>query len=129
VPKLFTKTQALLGAGIFDRECMTCHGPTLQGKTAPPVAGTAFLKKTTLLGWTVENMRGLVVTSMPLTNPGSLSPKEYAAVIAYLLSSSCYPAGNTPFPTHSDKTLEDTKLVAPAGITPKDKKLGTCPLE
>ena len=36
---------------------------------------------------------------MPEADPGSLSPAEYAAIVAYLLQINNYPAGDTDLPT------------------------------
>jgi hypothetical protein len=59
---------------------------------------------------------------MPLTAPASLSPDDYASVMAYMLAYDCVkPAGNgkLPFPTADDPALAKVtvgaKTCAPAG--------------
>jgi hypothetical protein len=56
---------------------------------------------------------------MPLTAPGSLTPDDYASVMAYMLSYDCVkPAGNgkAPFPTTDDPGL--TKVTVGAKTCP-----------
>lgn len=110
-PKLYTSQQAMAGLAVYATRCASCHGADEQGTSAPPSAGPKFLAKTKLLGWSVGDMRRLVVSSMPLNQPGSLSPEQYAQVLAFLLASDCYPAGPTPFPIHSTAKLRRTPLV------------------
>lgn len=110
-PKLYTSQQAMAGLAVFATSCASCHGADEQGTSAPPSAGPKFLAKTKALGWSVGDMRQLVVSSMPLNRPSSLSPEQYADVLAFLLASDCYPAGSTPFPTHNTAKLQHTPLV------------------
>ncbi len=125
-PKLYTEAQAEAGKAIFMHTCTTCHGTHLEGKSAPPNAGTVFLNKAHLLDWTVGNLRTLVVSSMPLSNPGSLTPQQYAEVLAFLLASDCYPAGRQPFPRNDTAQLEHIPLTFVPGARPDNPALGTC---
>lgn len=126
VPKLYTEQQADAGKAIYMGACASCHGDKLQGNSAPASGGKALLHKAQKLGWSVGDMRMLVVTSMPLNNPGSLSSKQYADVLAFLLASDCYPAGSTPFPTKDTAKLKHTPLQQPPNAQPSDSQLGTC---
>lgn len=110
-PKLYTAQQAMAGLAVFATSCASCHGADEQGTSAPASAGPKFLAKTKALGWSVSDMRQVVVSSMPLNQPGSLSPKQYAAVLAFLLASDCYPPGPTPFPIRNTARLKHTPLV------------------
>ncbi len=125
---LYTAAQAASGKAVFATNCASCHGANLQGVAAPAIAGTEFLKTATSNKYTVSILNTIVTQNMPLNNPGSLKPAEYASVMAYLLASNCYPAGKTPFPT-SPGTNFGTAIVGvqahPAG-TPN--KLGVCPV-
>ena len=127
-PKLYTAKQAKAGEQIAKHICSVCHGPDLQGKSGPAIAGSAFLKKAAALEWTVGNLRTIVVNTMPRNNPGSLTKKQYADVLSYLLADNCYPAGQTTFPTKRSAKLEHTALKAPSGVKPQNAKLGICPL-
>jgi len=63
---------------------------------------------------------------MPLHSPGSLSKEQYADVLAYLLASSCYPAGDKTFPQQDDAELKNVELQPLAGVRPDNSKFGTC---
>ncbi len=125
-PRLYTEEQAEAGKAVFVANCVTCHGKHMEGGSAPPNAGRTFLSKAGVLGWSVSDMRLLVLSSMPMNNPGSLSPRQYADVLAFLLASDCYPAGKTPFPMNETAKLKAAALKVVASVTPDDPKLGTC---
>lgn len=128
VAKLYIEGQAEKGKQVYSQNCASCHGDHEQGASAPAIAGTSFMKKAQLLGWSVDNLRHIVVTTMPRSNPGSLSAQEYADVLAYLLATDCLPAGNSAFPTKTTPELKNTPLQKPAGSKPDDQSLGTCKL-
>lgn len=124
----FTQAQAQAGAAVYTQACVSCHGANLQGVAAPAVAGTEFLTTVSKNGWTFSDLRTLVVQQMPLNNPGSLTPKQYADVLAYLLASNCYPSGAAAFPA-ADSTTLAAKIGPPAGgPAPTNVKFGTCPV-
>jgi polar amino acid transport system substrate-binding protein len=127
VPALYTKAQAAAGAQVFASKCVLCHGANLQGTAAPSVAGTDFLKTAKNNGWTLEVIRYLVFNDMPFNAPASLSPTEYADVLAFLLASDCYPAGGTPFPTADDPAFASVKLGPVPGVHPGENSFGVCP--
>ncbi|MBI1397975.1 MAG: c-type cytochrome [Betaproteobacteria bacterium] len=125
-PALYTEKQASAGRQIFRSKCVACHGKNLQGKSAPSVAGDDFLSAAQRNGWSVDDLRSIVAYNMPFNEPGSLSKKQAADVIAYLLASNCYPAGDKPFPEKETKVLGKTKLTNAKANKPSDAKLGTC---
>ena len=123
---LYTETQAQRGAAVYAQSCAMCHGDRMQGKSAPPIAGAAFLKKAKVLGWSIADLRNVIVSTMPRSNPGSLSPQDYANVIAYLLAADCYPAGKQKFPTAVTPQIKGTDL-RPLQAEAEKSSLGTCP--
>ena len=124
---LYTQIQAEQGRQIFEQKCVSCHGEQLQGKSAPPIGGSDYLNKAKMLGWSAADLRQIVVTTMPRDNPGSLSPEQYAQVLAYLLAYDCYPAGQKKFPTQVTPELKNTNSgCADQGANPEQ---GTCPLQ
>jgi polar amino acid transport system substrate-binding protein len=125
---LYTKTQAEAGARLFASRCVACHGANLQGTAAPSVAGTDFLTTARKNGWTLEIIRYVVVTDMPFNAPASLSPTAYADVLAFLLASDCYPAGDKPFPTTDDPAFAGVKLGPVPGKRGEENKFGVCPV-
>jgi polar amino acid transport system substrate-binding protein len=129
VARLYTVAQAQAGEQVYAQRCAICHGDRLQGKSAPAIAGASLLSKARILNWSVEDLRQLVVTTMPRDNPGSLSPQQYADVLAYLLAVDCYPAGPKPFPTAPTAQLESTHLQRLESVKPDNADFGTCSLQ
>lgn len=95
---VYTEAQAERIQALYTRSCVTCHGATLNGTAlAPPLAGFAFTQyweSRTLLElfqYTLENM--------PADRPGTLTPDQTAGIMALILRSNNYPAGETELPT------------------------------
>jgi polar amino acid transport system substrate-binding protein len=128
IPPLYTKAQAQEGAQIFAGKCARCHGDNLLGTAAPSVAGTDFLRTAKQNGWTLAMIRYLVVNNMPMNAPDTLSPSEYASVLAFLLASNCYPAGDKAFPTSADPAFANVKLSPLPGKHPEQNSRGVCSL-
>ncbi|HEX3551539.1 MAG TPA: cytochrome c [Candidatus Elarobacter sp.] len=122
----FTAAQAKAGAAVYRTSCVQCHGADLQGAAGPSVAGTDFLQTAQRNKWTLADMRTTVFENMPFSNPGSLTPAQYANVMAFLLASNCYAAGTTPFPTRASPSLARIKLGPGHGTKPANAKTGTC---
>ena len=125
-PALYTRAQARAGKRVFLQHCVKCHGRNLQGTLGPAIAGTSFLQTAQNNHWSLYIIRYLVVNNMPLHSPGSLSKEQYADVLAYLLASSCYPAGDKTFPQQDDAELKNVELQPLAGVRPDNSKFGTC---
>jgi outer membrane protein assembly factor BamB len=105
----YTLAQSAAGAKVYAQYCSSCHGANLQGVSAPALTGASFGSS----NLNISQMRTIVTTQMPLTAPGSLSPQQYASVMAYLLQYNCVsPAngGKTPFPTHDMPAFSTVKL-------------------
>jgi mono/diheme cytochrome c family protein len=88
---VYTKEQAARGQGTYQEVCIQCHGETLGGGEAPPLAGDEFLRKWS--GKTIGDLFGVIRKTMPEDNPGNLSSREYSDIVAYILSVNSFPAG------------------------------------
>jgi mono/diheme cytochrome c family protein len=108
---VYTKEQARRGQTIYGQECSKCHSENLGGGEAgPTLVGAEFLShwngKTA--GALYENTR----KTMPSDDPASLTTRQYADLVAYLLSANEFPAG--------DKELErDVAVLNEIRIEPK----------
>jgi mono/diheme cytochrome c family protein len=93
---LYTASQAQQGAVIYARQCAVCHGDTLAGGAGPALKGMAFNEMATSEHLTIKSLLDVTSRTMPLTAPGSLKQEEYAALTAFILQQSGFPAGDEP---------------------------------
>ncbi|HTV93844.1 MAG TPA: cytochrome c [Verrucomicrobiae bacterium] len=108
----YTPAQAQAGKKLFMQKCAECHGASLQGGTSAPALTGATFGSTDL---TVSQLRAIVTLQMPLGNPGSLSPSQYAAVLAFILKYDCVApsnGGKTQFPTTDKPQFQTIKIGA-----------------
>jgi|SRR5690606_24939682 len=109
---IFTVEQADRGATVFSSNCAGCHGADLSGGFGPSLAP---------LGehWQGQSLGALfrfVSSNMPFSAPGSLAAEEYLDVVAFVLRSNGYPAGDTALVADAaiiDPVLLDAQPPAP----------------
>jgi quinohemoprotein ethanol dehydrogenase len=86
--------QAALGKAAYLKSCAVCHGENLGGRDrAPALTGNNFLS-----GWSGRDAAALfdrIKTTMPQSDPGSLSDDAYAAIVAYVLDANGNGASKT----------------------------------
>ena len=104
---VYTADQAAAGGKIVAAQCAICHGDKLQGISGPQLVGPDFIGKWS--GQTADDLRDIIATQMPLTNPGSLKPDQVMDVLAYILQQNKYPAGTTPLTPATAKTVKIVK--------------------
>jgi mono/diheme cytochrome c family protein len=88
---VYTAEQAARGKDVYAGMCMSCHAG--MGNHTGPVFRARWG------GHDIEELYGFISDNMPKNDPGTLSPEEYASVVAYLLQLNGMPAGPTPLPT------------------------------
>lgn len=88
----FTAEQVEQGRIAYSQDCATCHGASLQGVGAPPLAGRTF--EMMWSGKTLQDLFGYVHKQMPLGRAGSLRDQTYAEIVAYVLSENGIASGN-----------------------------------
>ena len=107
---VYTQDQAKQGQGFYNESCSSCHGDTLMGgESAPALAGGEFLSNWN--GLTLGDLFERIRTTMPQNRPGSLSREKNAAILAYMLSVSNFPAGKTPMAQQTE-VLKEIKIEA-----------------
>lgn len=99
---VFTSGQASRGERRFQQACAVCH------RTNDIVR--SLLRSG--IHETVADMFELISTTMPQMSPGSLSPEEYAEILAFLFRSNDYPGGEQELPTDL-ASLEHLRIDAP----------------
>ena len=127
-PALYTQAQAVAGKAVYAENCVGCHGADMHGVAAPAIAGTEFLASAADNSWSLEAIRTIVFTMMPLNAGGSLSPAQYADVTAFILASNCLPAGATPFPEDDSPALDRVQLHPLGKAAAGQNALGVCPV-
>ena len=89
---VFTAQQAARGAADYSTNCASCHSVDLRGNSnTPSLLGMSFMFiwEDRSLGELYTKMRD----EMPSDRPGSLSTRSYEDLLAYLLQSNQFPAG------------------------------------
>lgn len=89
---VYTEAQAAQGAQGYMENCAACHGSSLGGNgEAPALVGAEFISD--WAGLTLGDLFDRIRTTMPQDNPGKLSRTQYAQILAFILKSNGYPAG------------------------------------
>lgn len=108
---VFTEAQAERGAEVFLANCAGCHGAALEGGFGPQLAPIGEHWHDTSLG----SLFGFVSSAMPFSAPGSLEPQQYADVIAFVLRSNGFAAGEAELP--ADREALDGVIIDAAALT------------
>src|SRR5580765_8743995 len=88
---VYTDAQAARGAAVYKEKCASCHGPTLGGSLAPPLAGDAFAAT---WGGPLSAIVDKIQATMPANEGmGTLTRAQAADVVAFILQTSKFPAG------------------------------------
>ena len=107
---VYTTDQAARGRAQYKKRCVLCHldngqghaaVPVIPGESleregdaeAPAVAGEPFQKKWN--GRTAWELYGTMASTMPVGSPKTLSPQEYADLLAFLFELNKFPAGQS----------------------------------
>ncbi|HEV3202451.1 MAG TPA: cytochrome c [Bryobacteraceae bacterium] len=107
---VYTKQQAGRGQSAYREECMKCHGENLLGgEAAPGLAGDEFLPKWT--GKTAGDLFERIRKTMPSEDPGNLSRRQYADIVAYILSVNEFPGGQKELESETE-ALNDIRIEA-----------------
>ncbi len=85
-----TQVFAQSGDDAYLRSCASCHGAELRGgETGPALIGSAFQQRWAAVA--PEALEQFTRSTMPPTNPGSLSNSDYAEAIAHIRRANGWP--------------------------------------
>jgi S-disulfanyl-L-cysteine oxidoreductase SoxD len=107
---VYTEAQATRGMTSFGPSCSGCHALAAQGKA--PLVGDAFWKS--FAQKTVGDLLEFVSANMPNGSPRSLSESTYSDIVALMLKSNGFPAGNTEL---RRDTIANVQIVQKDGRT------------
>src|SRR5215471_2241578 len=116
-PGPFTDAQAQAGQTIYSTRCASCHEA---GGETTRLIGAGFTD-----AWRTRTSRDLytrIKTTMPFSNPGSLSDGETASVVAYILKSNGAAAGSAEFTPAT--TVAINSIIAQRRAQPTDPYAG-----
>jgi len=99
---VFSAAQAARGAEQFRQACSTCHAIGDQAASLRSKWGNG----------TLRDLFSVVSTTMPQNNPGSLSPGDYASLVAYYLQQSGFQPGSSDLPA-DPALLSQLRVPAP----------------
>ncbi|WP_179401312.1 c-type cytochrome [Burkholderia guangdongensis] len=89
----FDHEQVEHGQHLYADSCAKCHGAQLEGITAPALSGPAFAPAAHS-HLTIGGIYQYMSTNMPADRPGKMTDQEYADLMAFLLYTNGYNAGN-----------------------------------
>lgn len=104
----FTQQQAQAGRQVYDGNCAKCHGAHLQGGAGPALTGHKFEHSLKYGSMSASQLFNFIANYMPKKQPGSLSQKQYLAVMAYLLSQNGFSSDDASL---EKKSLGQVKLL------------------
>ncbi len=100
----FSAAQAARGRTSYNENCARCHGPDLAGgESTPPLSGAAFLAR-----WSGKGALDLLDRTrrtMPTDNPGGLGNRQYADLVAYVISANGFRPGSAELGGGAEQTV------------------------
>jgi mono/diheme cytochrome c family protein len=98
----YTAEQATRGQAAYQHSCQACHGAALDDGDfgGAPLRGSWFRQH-----WgsgDVATLFSYLKAAMPPDNPGSLTDKTYADLLAFILKGNDYPPGQAELPPDAD---------------------------
>ena len=110
---VYTDEQARRGQAVYKDRCASCHGASLAGGIAPPLAGDEFVG---IWGGPLSDLVEKIQNTMPQDDPGKLSRPQSAEIVAYLLQAGKFPSGRAEL-SADDAVLK--RIALAAGQTPR----------
>ena len=100
----YTTEQATAGRATYQVKCSTCHLPDMKGSNeAPPLTGVNFAN-----AWrdrAASDLLNRIRTTMPLTDPGSLSDEEAVDIVAFIFQANGASPGARPLTPATTATI------------------------
>ena len=101
---VFSTRQVDRGRRVYLRSCEHCHGSSFEGNDTaeiPALVYDPFFRQWS--GRTVGELFEHVSRSMPADDRSSLTPRAYSDVVALILESNGFPAGESDLPEKAEE--------------------------
>lgn len=105
---LFTSAQASSGASLYSSRCSSCHRSDLSGGSGPALTLGGF--GATWEGQPVSALISRIQTTMPPSDPGSLTDAQASAIVAHLLQRQGYASGTATLAASSTIVYRSHRL-------------------
>lgn len=112
---VYTTAQAERGQLVYAGQCSRCHGETLGGNRAYPLAGEPFMDH-----WDARTLQQLfrrIRDTMPPSDAGTLSADDARDLVAYVLQQNGFPAGSAEL-AHDERELLAVQITGKTGPGP-----------
>ena len=117
---VYTPDQAKRGEALYKKECASCHGDALEGnaqteraerleRVLPPLSGDVFMGNWN--GRLLSDLFDKIRRTMPRDDPGKITLKQNADILAYMLKFNEFPAGKAELPA-DPSLLTETRFEA-----------------
>ena len=102
---VFTAAQAQRGNDAYQASCSGCHGSDLRATSGEAVDLTYPAIRDKWNGKTLQERFELIRDTMPLGNGNTLGDKTYMDILAFILQSNEFPAGNQELGPETAKAI------------------------
>jgi len=117
---VYTPDQAKRGEALYKKGCASCHGDALEGnaqteraerleRVLPPLSGDVFMGNWN--GRLLSDLFDKIRRTMPRDDPGKITLKQNADILAYMLKFNEFPAGKAELPA-DPSLLTETRFEA-----------------
>ena len=97
----YSREQARRGEDLYLAQCGNCHGPLLEGiGPASPLTGPGFTANWD--GRSLAELADRTRLTMPVGKPGTLSRRQVADLLAFVLEKNGFPAGAAELPSQAE---------------------------
>lgn len=114
---VYSPEQAKRGEALYKQDCAACHGDNLEGdakteraeklnRMMPPLSGDVF--KGDWNGRPLSDLFDRIRKTMPRDNPGTISAKDIADILAYVLKFNEFPAGKKDLAADAESMTDIT---------------------
>ncbi len=95
-----TSDQVQAGRVVYDAQCASCHGPSLNGGIAPSLTSRIFRARWS--GQSASGLRDYLRQQMPPEQPDALTTEQYTNLVALMLSENGHAPGEVALTTDDE---------------------------